>query len=110
MSQTLLRLGLWIVLSVLAGYVLRETFSEGELRELLNPGLLQSIGAVGMIMLVAGALWRGVEKVFGKKRNRCAVCGVRILPGEIYCRSDLRRILSEEDERNRSMNRGPAPR
>lgn len=110
MSQTLLRLGLWTVLAVLAGYVLRETFTEGQMRELLNPELLQGIGAAGMLMMVAGGLWRGFEKVFGKKKNRCAVCGQRILPGEIYCRSDLRRILAEEDERNRSINRGPAPR
>jgi len=110
MSQTLLRLGLWIVLAVLAGYVLSETFAEGQIKELLNLQLLQSIGAVGILMMVAGSLWRIFEKVFGKKRNRCAVCGQRILPGEIYCRTDLRRILSEEDERNRSMNRGPARR
>lgn len=108
MSQTLLRFGLWIIMSVLAGYVLRETFAQGQLRELLNPELLQNIGAVGVLMLVLGGVMRLVEKIFGKKRNRCAICGQRILPGEIYCRADLRRILAEEDERNRSMNRGPA--
>lgn len=110
MSQILLRLGLWIVLAVLAGYVLGETFAEGQIRELLNPELLKYIGAVGILMMTVGGFWRGFDKVFGKKRNRCAVCGQRILPGEIYCRSDLRRILAEEDERNRSINRGPERR
>ena len=100
MSTTVLRLGLWILILVLAGYVLRETFAEQEFAELITTSMLTSALILSGVLLVAGlvlrVLGKGAEVV---TKNRCRVCKAPIPPGALYCRAHLRSILHEEDEK-----------
>ena len=101
MSVTLLRSGLWVVLSVLVLYVLHETYEESPLVEFFSPTIMQRALVLGGILLLAGLVMRLLEK--GTKvvaRNRCAVCRTPTAPGAIYCRAHLRRVLNYEDDRS----------
>lgn len=100
MSSLLLRAGLWILILVLALYVLHESFEELPVGEFFAEGLMQKALAFGVLLVVAGLVTRMLEK--GAKvvaKNRCAVCRTPIPTGAIYCRAHLRRVLHEEDER-----------
>jgi predicted nucleic acid-binding Zn ribbon protein len=100
MSATLLRLGLWIVLIVIAAYVLHETFEESPMQEYFAPAVMQKALALGGLLIVAGIVARLLER--GAKvvsKNRCAKCRTPIAKGAIYCREHLRNILHEEDDR-----------
>lgn len=100
MSATLLRLGLWILVIVLALYVIHESFEDSPVAEYIPTGMMTKALAVGAILLIAGILFRLFEK--GAKavvKNRCAVCRTPIPSGAIYCRAHLRRILHEEDDK-----------
>jgi hypothetical protein len=101
MSSTLLRLGLWVVLAVVALYVLHETYAETHLAEYFSTPMLQKVLVVGGLLVVAGLIMRVVER--GAKRvvhkNRCTICKVPVPDGAIYCREHLRRVLQREDER-----------
>jgi predicted nucleic acid-binding Zn ribbon protein len=100
MSSTLLRAGLWILILVLALYVLHESFEELPVGEFFAEGLMQKALAFAVLLIVGGLVTRMLEK--GAKvvtKNRCAVCRTPIAPGAIYCRAHLRRVLHEEDER-----------
>ena len=101
MSVTILRTGLWIVLIVLAGYVLRETYAAAPFAELLNPDLLQKAGMLGVALVILGVIVRFIETVILSKvpKSRCSVCRRPINTGEFYCREHLRRILEDEHDK-----------
>jgi hypothetical protein len=112
MSSTLLRLGLWILVVVLALYVISESFEESPLIEYIPMPMLQKALVLGVVLLIAGLVTRLFEK--GAKavvKNRCVVCRTPIPAGAIYCRAHLRTILHDEDDRThmtRVRRRPPA--
>ena len=100
MSSTLLRLGLWIIIIVLALYVVHETYENSPIADIVSMDLMQKALMVGAAAFVLGIVFRIFEK--GTKavvKNRCSVCRTPIPPGAIYCRAHLRTILHEEDDR-----------
>ena len=100
MSSTLLRLGLWIIIIVLALYVVHETYENSPISDIVSLELMQKALMVGGAAVVLGVVLRIFEK--GTKvvsKNRCRVCRTPIPPGAIYCRAHLRTILHEEDDR-----------
>lgn len=100
MSSTVLRLGLWIIILVLAAYVLHESLEDQPVAELIPVAMLGKALVLGGVLVVAGIILRLFEK--GTKavvKNRCAVCRTPVPKGAIYCREHLRRVLSAEDER-----------
>jgi len=100
MANTLLRLGLWILILVLALYVLESTYSEQQWTEMIPTPMLVQAMVLAVILIVAGIIFRvlGVgARVVSK--NRCRVCRTPIPPGAIYCRAHLRTILHEEDDK-----------
>jgi hypothetical protein len=100
MSSTVLRLGLWIVIIVLAAYVIHESFEEQPVAEMIPMAMLGKALTLGGILIVAGVVLRIFEKGAKKVvKNRCAVCRTPVTPGAIYCREHLRNVLSIEDER-----------
>jgi len=99
MSSTVLRLGLWILILVLAAYVLHESMEEQN-AELIPMALLGKALTLGGILVVAGIVLRIFEKSAKVVvKNRCAVCRTPIVHGAIYCREHLRSVLHAEDER-----------
>lgn len=104
MSSTLLRLGLWIILAVVALYVLHETYAGTPIEPYFSTPMLQKALIVGGLMVVAGVVTRllekGASKVVGK--TRCAICKTEIPKGAIYCRQHLRNVLAREDHRTHS--------
>ena len=100
MSSTLQRLGLWILVLVLALYVIHESYEDSPIAEMVPLDLLEKALVVGAVALVAGLILRIFEKgARAVVKNRCAVCRTAIPPGAIYCRAHLRSILHEEDDR-----------
>jgi len=100
MSSTVLRLGLWIVIIVLAAYVIHESFEDQPAAEMIPMAMLGKALILGGILVVAGVVLRMFEK--GARvvvKNRCAVCRAPVPHGAIYCREHLRTVLSREDER-----------
>lgn len=101
MPRTLLRLGLWLILAVLALHVLHETFPTASNLQFVTPDLLARAGILGGVLAAAGV----VTNVLGKAKprvmpaSRCAVCRIAIKPGTIYCRDHLRSLLSDEHDR-----------
>ena len=102
MSHTFLRFGLWIILLVLALYVVRETFGANAGGEFITDDILKKSAAFGVILLSAGIVSWVLEKVFSKvKLRHCALCSQSVAKGEIYCRTHLRQLLEREDTINR---------
>ena len=101
MSSTLLRLGLWIILAVVALYVLHETYAGTSLEAYFSVGMLQKALIVGAVLIVAGIVVRLAEKGASRVvvKNRCKICKTSIPSGAIYCRQHLRSVLAREDER-----------
>jgi hypothetical protein len=100
MSSTLLRLGLWIVVIVMALYVIHESYEDSPVAEMVPVDLMQKALMVGGAAIVVGLILRMFEK--GSRavaKNRCKVCRKEIPSGAIYCRAHLRNILHEEDDR-----------
>ena len=100
MSSTLLRLGLWIIVIVLALYVIHETYEDSPVAEMVSVDLMQKALMVGAAAFVLGVVLRLFEK--GTRvvvKNRCRVCRTPIPSGAIYCRAHLRNILHEEVDR-----------
>jgi predicted nucleic acid-binding Zn ribbon protein len=101
MYATVLRLGLWILILVLALYVLSATFPDEPFAALVPDAMLQQALVLALVLIVAGVILRILglgAKVVGP-RNRCRVCRTEIVHGAIYCREHLRGILHEEDEK-----------
>jgi len=105
MSATLLRLGLWVILAVVALYVLHETYAGTHLEAYFSTPMLQKALVVGALLVLAGLIARLVER--GAKivvhKNRCSICRVPVPEGAIYCREHLRRVLQREDERTHAV-------
>ena len=101
MSSTLLRLGLWVILIVVALYVVHETYEGDPIAEFVPMAMLQKAVALGGLLIVAGIVARMLEKTAAKVvvKNRCITCRTPIQPGAIYCRAHLRSVLAREDER-----------
>jgi predicted nucleic acid-binding Zn ribbon protein len=104
MADTLLRLGLWIIILVLVVFIGRESLEIGILQDAVEHSLLLLVGKIGLAIVALG----GVLKVFGsvapKKKSRCRICKRPIPPGDIYCRQHLREVLEDEDIRHRTLN------
>jgi predicted nucleic acid-binding Zn ribbon protein len=100
MSSTLLRAGLWIVILVLAAWVMHESLEETAAAEFFAPAMLQKALVLGGLLVVAGIVLRMFEKTAKVvTQNRCAVCRKTIPSGAIYCRQHLRNVLHTEDDR-----------
>ncbi|HEX6097919.1 MAG TPA: hypothetical protein VF432_16450 [Thermoanaerobaculia bacterium] len=100
MANTLLRLGLWILILVLALYVLASTYHEEPWAAMIPTPMLVQAMVLAALLIVAGIVLRvlGVgARVVAK--NRCRVCRTPIPPNAIYCRAHLRNILYEEDDK-----------
>lgn len=100
MSSTVLRLGLWIVLLVVALYVLQQTYEDAPFVDYFAPAMLQKALVLGGLLVAAGIVLRLLER--GAKvvvKNRCIVCKTPIDHGAIYCRQHLRRVLSREEDK-----------
>jgi hypothetical protein len=100
MSTTLLRLGLWTLILVLALYVLATTYAEQPWAELIPMPMLQQVLVVAGAVLVLGIVVRIFDK--GAKvvtKNRCRTCRTPIAPGALFCREHLRSILNAEDDK-----------
>lgn len=100
MSSTVLRLGLWIVLLVVALYVLQQTYEDAPFVDYFAPAMLQKALALGGLLVVAGIVLRLLER--GAKvvvKNRCIICKAPVEHGAIYCRQHLRRVLSREEDK-----------
>ena len=100
MSNTLLRLGLWTFILVLALYVLASSYPNEPWAELIPMKMLQQALVVAGALIVLGVVTRilGIGAAAVKK-NRCRTCRTVIPPGALYCRAHLRTILYEEDDR-----------
>jgi len=100
MSSTLLRLGLWVLVIVLALYVIHESFEDSPVAEYIPTAMMQKALGLGVILIAVGIILRMFEKTAkAVVKNRCAVCRTPIAPGAIYCRAHLRNILHAEDEK-----------
>ncbi len=100
MSSTVLRLGLWTILAVVALYVLHETYAGTPLEEYFSTSMLQKALVIGGLLVIAGIVMRMLEK--GTKavaKNRCVICKTPVPPGAIYCRAHLRSVLQREEDR-----------
>ena len=105
MSATLFRLGLWILVLVLALYVIHESYIEQPIAEQIPMNMLHQALVLSGVLLGAGAIARMLEKT--KKvvvKNRCRSCQTPIVHGAIYCRQHLRGVLEREDRRTHSGN------
>ena len=100
MSSTLFRLGLWMLVVILAVFVMRETYNESALAELVEDTLLQQAMMLAVLIVAAGVVLKIFEK--GKNavvKNRCRTCGRPVPSGAIYCREHLRSVLDLEDRK-----------
>jgi predicted nucleic acid-binding Zn ribbon protein len=104
MSTTVLRLGLWTVILVLALYVIATSFPDQDFVELIPMPMLQQVLTLGILLVIVGTVMRilgkGAQAVTVK--NRCRVCRKPVPVGAIYCREHLRSILADEDEKTHS--------
>ena len=100
MANTLLRLGLWILILVLALYVLESTYADEPWTEMIPAAMLVQAMVLAALLIAAGLVLRvlgvGARVV---TKNRCRVCRTPVPPGAIYCRAHLRNILHEEDDK-----------
>lgn len=108
MSSTLLRLGLWVILIIVALYVLQQTYEGLPLAEFFAISMLQKGLVVGGLLIAAGFVMRVLETgAKAVKKNRCVVCKTPIPEGAIYCREHLRSVLHREEDRAHSGRTRP---
>ena len=100
MADTILRLGLWTLILVLALFVVSESFHGEPISDMIPHRMLQQALVLSIVVIAAGIgfkiLSKGADAV---SKDRCKVCRVPVPKGAIYCRAHLREILHEEDER-----------
>lgn len=100
MSSTLLRLGLWIAILVLAAYVISESFEGSTIAEMIPMHLMTKVFGLAAALLIAGVIVKMFEKTKEKvSRSRCRICGTPVSSGAIYCRNHLRKVLEIEDRK-----------
>lgn len=104
MSVSILRLGLWSLVTLLVTYVLAESAPQSPVGEFLTNELLFTLGAIVLGIIALGLIVGLVEKARFQSRNRCRTCGRKIPATAIYCRIHLNEVLEEEDLRHRTMN------
>ena len=93
MALTLFRLGIWILVAVMAAWVLRDAVL-ADFAEHLSNHVLNQAGLVGVGTLLLGVVAVIWEKLSaGPKKHRCKVCGKPVIAGEYYCREHLREIV-----------------
>jgi len=93
MALTLFRVGIWILVTVLVVWVLRDNILAG-FADHLTHHLLNQVGLVGLGTLALGVVAIIWEKLSaGRKKLRCKVCGKPVIAGEYYCREHLREIV-----------------
>ena len=103
MANTILRLGLWTLILVLALYVLASAYAQEPWAELIPLPMLQQTLFVSGALIVLGIVLRILGKgTNAMTKNRCRVCRTPVPPGAIYCRAHLRAVLHEEDDRTHS--------
>src|SRR5438445_13481000 len=103
MSSTLLRLGLWTILAVVALYVLHETYADTHLAAYFSTPMLQKALIIGVLLVVAGGMMRVVAKGASKvRKNRCVICTTPIPSGATYCRSHLRNVPRRDGHRTQT--------
>jgi hypothetical protein len=103
MASTLLRLGFWILILVLALYVAVSEFGDQEWAHLIPTPMLQQALGLSILLILAGIAARILGKgVSAVAKNRCRVCRTPVPSGAIYCRAHLRAVLYEEDEKTHS--------
>lgn len=110
MANTLLRLGLWTLILVLALYVIFDANQEQPFAEMIPMAVLQQALVVSVVLIIAGIVGRFLSK--GAKvvvKNRCATCRTPIASGAIYCRPHLRSILHEEEDKAHKTRERPLP-
>lgn len=103
MSTTILRAGLWLLVLVLALYVIHETYAEQQFVEMIPVTMLQHALLLSGLLVVVGVAMRLLEKGQGAvSKNKCKICRTPIPSGGIYCRAHLRHVLDMEDRRTHS--------
>ncbi len=108
MSSTLLRLGLWTLVLILGLFVIRESYSEQPIADMIPQRMLEQAMMVSALLVVAGVALKMFEKgtkVVSKGKTRCTVCGKPVSAGAIYCREHLRNLLEIEDHRTHGGTR-----
>jgi hypothetical protein len=106
MSSTLLRLGLWLLVILMALFVVRESYAEQQFVEMIPTSMLQHALILSALLVVAGLVVRVFDKgVSSTSKARCRVCKTAIPQGAIYCRQHLRNVLEREDRRTHSNTR-----
>ena len=100
MATTLLRIGLWTLILVLALYVLAAAHVDAPWTELIPTKMLVQAMVLAVLLIGAGVAMRilGVGAADVTK-NRCRVCRTPIPHGAMYCREHLRNILHEEEDK-----------
>lgn len=103
MFPGLMRIGLWLILIVLALALLREGLLDPTGDPAIASGPLIEKGLIlGAGLTVLGAFFRLIQKLFGAPpKSRCRECRRPVPKGDIYCRVHLRNIVFEEEDRKR---------
>lgn len=93
MALVLFRIGIYLLLAVLAMWVLREEALRS-FAHILTDRNLNYAGLAGLGLLALGFLTLVYEKLtVGRKKTRCKICGKPVIAGEFYCREHLREIV-----------------
>jgi hypothetical protein len=94
MALVLFRTGIWVLLAVLALWVLRDGGVLEDYAHLLSDELVTRLGIAGVAVLGLGFIVLIYEKLtVGPKKNKCKVCGRPVIAGEFFCREHLRDIV-----------------
>ena len=105
MSTTILRSGLWLLVLVLALYVIHESYVDQQFVDMIPVTMLQHALLLSGLLVIVGVGMRVLEKGQGVvSKNRCKICRTPIPSGGIYCRAHLRHVLDLEDRRTHSGN------
>jgi|SRR5687767_12174128 hypothetical protein len=102
-------MGLWTLVLIMALFVIRESYADNPIADMIPQRMLEQAMIVAAIAVVAGVALRAFEKtsnVIAKSKSRCQVCNKQVPQGAIYCREHLRSMLEREDQRTHSTRPG----